>query len=44
MIKLLICETPTCENFEHKIPYPDPAEICICAGCNGFMRVEDPKE
>jgi hypothetical protein len=44
MLMILICETKDCENFDNKIPYEDPAELCICAGCGNQMRVEAPKE
>ena len=34
MIVNLICTFEKCENFEIEIPYPDPAELCICGACN----------
>lgn len=38
----LICTTEGCVNFEMPIPYPDPAELCICGGCfNEITRKEE---
>ena len=38
----LICRTDGCENKDLVIPYPDPAELCICGGCNQEITDKKP--
>lgn len=44
MIINLICTTDNCENFEEAIPYPDPAELCICGACGNEITRKEPAE
>lgn len=44
MIINLICTFEQCENYEIAIPYPDPAELCICGACNNEITRKEKVE
>lgn len=43
MIYNLTCTNKKCENFEYAIPYPDPADLCICGACGNEITKKEPQ-
>lgn len=44
MLINLICTTKGCENFEISVPYPNPADLCLCGGCCQEITRKEPVE
>jgi hypothetical protein len=38
----LICHTEGCPNQDVVLPYPDPADLCICGGCDQEITDKKP--